>query len=48
LLGYEKKLIIIIIIIMIIIIIINMNLIKDMLVVLYWRTSAALLQYVNA
>lgn len=28
--------------------IINMNLIKDVFVVLYWRTSAALLQDVNA
>lgn len=40
--------IIIIIIINIIIIIINMNLIKDVFFVLYWRISAALLQDVNA
>ena len=35
-------------IIIIIIIIINMNLIKDVFFVLYWRISAALLQDVNA
>ena len=40
--------IIIIIINIIIIIIINMNLIKDVFFVLYWRISAALLQDVNA
>ena len=40
--------IIIIINIIIIIIIINMNLIKDVFFVLYWRISAALLQDVNA
>ena len=46
----KKKvmIIIVIIIIIIIIIIINMNLIKDVFFVLYWRTSAALLQDVNA
>ena len=46
----KKKvmIIIVIIIIIIIIIIINMNLIKDVFFVLYWRKSAALLQDVNA
>ena len=51
----KKKVMIIIVIIIIIIIntiiiiiIINMNLIKDVFFVLYWRISAALLQDVNA
>ena len=44
----KKKVMIIIVIIIIIIIIINMNLIKDVFFVLYWRTSSALLQDVKA
>ena len=55
-LAMKKKVMIIIVIIIIIIIniiiiiiiIINMNLIKDVFFVLYWRISAALLQDVNA
>ena len=52
--AMKKKVMIIIVIIIIIIIniiiiiIINMNLIKDVFFVLYWRISAALLQDVNA
>ena len=53
-LAMKKKVMIIIVIIIIIIIniiiiiIINMNLIKDVFFVLYWRKSAALLRDVNA